>query len=141
MQPEEPAPPVPLDYATDRPIALWRTHLAIILALAGGLLAGYALSFADFGFFPMWLFFTVLSPVVVCVVTASRHLLVATLSAAAMMCFLLFRVFFPGDGAFAWRLRPDEQRTFLVVTLVLTAISMLVAGGVGAAFAAKRRAA
>jgi hypothetical protein len=141
MQPEEPATPVLLHDATERPVARWRTHLALVLALGGGPLAGYALSFAGFGFLPMWLFFTFLSPLVVCLVTASRHLLVATLSAAAMMGFLLFRVFFPGDGAFAWRLRPEEQRSVFLFTLVLAAISLVIAGGIGAAFAGKRRAA
>jgi hypothetical protein len=140
MQREEPATPVPLHYATEPPVARWRTHLALVLALGGGLLAGHALSFAGFGFFPMWLFFTFLSPVVVCVVTASRHLLVATLSAAAMMGFLVFRVFSTGDGAFGWRIRPEEQRSVFLLTLVLTAISLVIAGGTGAAFAAKRRA-
>jgi hypothetical protein len=139
MQTEKPASPILLDYATQRPVAGWRTNLALLLAIVGGVLAGYALSFAGFGFFPMWLFFTFLSPMVVCVVTASRHLLVAILSAAAMMGFLLFRVYFPGDGAFAWRLRPDEQRRVLLFVLVLAAISLAIAGAIGAAFAPKRR--
>ena len=140
MQHEEPAPPVPLDYATEAPVARWRTLLAFVLAIAGGVLAGYALSFAGFGFFPMWLLFTFLAPAVVCVITTRRHLLIAILSAAAMMGFLLFRVYFPGDGAFAWRLRPDQQRGAFLFTLILTGISLLIAGGIGAAFAAGRRA-
>jgi hypothetical protein len=107
--------------------------------LGGGLLAGYPLSYAGFGFLPMWLFFTLLCPTVVCVVTASRHVRVATLSAAAMMGFLLIRVPAPGDGAFAWQLRPDQQLHLSLFTLVLAAVSLAIAGGIGAMFARKRR--
>src|SRR3712207_9211597 len=79
MQHEERAPPVPRGHATAAPVGRWRTHLAFVVALAGRVLAGYALSFAGFGFFPMWVFFTFFAPPGVFGVSVRRHLLVATL--------------------------------------------------------------
>jgi len=134
MQPDKPTAPVPSDYSTGQPVAQWRTYLAICLALTGGILAGYTLSYADFGFIPMWLFLIVVAPIAVCVLTASHHLFVATMPVGAMMIFLLVRVYFPGDGAFAWRLRPDEKHTLFIVTLVMTVISLLVASVIGTVF-------
>ena len=117
-----------LNIANDRSIA---THIANH-AIKQGAKCG-------FGFLPMWLFFSLLCPTVVCVVTATRHVQIATLSAAAMMGFLLIRIFAPGNGAFAWQLRPDQQLKLLLFTLVLAAVSLAIAGGIGAVFARKRR--
>jgi hypothetical protein len=139
MQPEVSTKPVTGPDATEHTTVRRRTHFATALALGGGVLAGYALSYAGFGFFPMWLFFTLLCPAVVCVVAATHHVRIALLSAAAMMGFLLIRVFAPGDGAFAWQLRPDQQLKLFLFTLVLAAVSLAIAGGIGAMFARKQR--
>ena len=139
MQPEEPTTTVTSPDVPEHGNARRRTHSATALALGGGVIAGYALSYAGFGFLPMWLFFSLLCPTVVCVVTATRHVQIATLSAAAMMGFLLIRIFAPGNGASAWQLRPDQQLKLLLFTLVLAAVSLAIAGGIGAVFARKRR--
>lgn len=137
MQSEERPAPVMLDYAAERRPARWRTYTAIALAAIGGLAAGFALSFAGFGFFPAWLFLTFACPVVVCLVTASRHVLVAMLFAGAMMGLELFRVLLPPSGGYP--MNAAERRGVIGLMTALAAFSLLVAGWIGAAFAARRR--
>lgn len=139
MQRNYPTRPPTLAYLAERRPAAWRTRAALCLAPASGLLAGFALSAAGFGFFPAWLFFTILCPLAACLVATSRHLLVAVLAAAAMMAVPLYRVLVPGNVPLGY---PSDFRSHLLAVLsVLSLISVAIAAGIGAAFAAKARAA
>jgi hypothetical protein len=69
------------------------------------------------------------------VVAVSRHVLVATLWAGCMMAFLLVRVLV-ADGGYGMKV--DQRRGVMVLLLILGAISILIAWGVGAAFAGSR---
>jgi len=82
--------PVQLVYAPASQSAR-RTPLALALALGAslGCAAGVALSFSGFGFFRAWLFFSLALPIALCFMTSSRHLLVASLPALAMMATCL----------------------------------------------------
>lgn len=113
----------------------WRTRSALALAVPAGLAAGYALSFAGFGFFPVWFFFTLACPAVLCLIAASRHLLVAVLCPMAMMAYVGFRMMlFPGPYV------PTPAGVFIGMA-VLTLLSLLLAAAIGMMFAARRRAA
>jgi hypothetical protein len=135
MQPGKSSHPPTLDYARTPYVRPWRTRAALALAVPAGLAAGYALSFAGFGFFPVWFFLTLSCPAVLCLIASSRHVLVAVLCPLAMMGYVTFRMLmFPGPYG------PMPAGVFVLVG-VLTLLAVLFAAGIGMMFAARRRAA
>src|SRR5689334_8306967 len=93
MQPEEPLEPRTLNYAAGVPsVKSWRTAAAIVLAVWAGVGAGFVLSVSGFGIFPVWLLFTILGPVLLCLFTMARHVRVAVVFQLSMMGFLILRL-------------------------------------------------
>jgi hypothetical protein len=137
MQSNESNLPLTLDYPAEHRSGRWRTRLATVLAIVGGLSAGYALTFAGYGFFGCWMLFTFACPIVICLIAVSRHLLLSMLCTGAMMGVLLFRAFVP--ATFGLSLLPEQHRSFFITTAVLTLFSLLIAGCIGAVVEARDR--
>ncbi len=83
------------------------------------------------------MFLTVSCPVVLCLITASRHVLVSVLFECSMMAFLMEpsvrALMYPG-GRNGMIIAED-----LVIFGVFTLLSVLLAAGVGLMFAERRR--
>ena len=124
-----------LDYAPTQTGNRWRTPLATTLAMPVGLGAGVALLFAGSGGLVLWLLLTLLCPLALCLIAASRYLLIAVLCAASMMACEACLIAFPqltGVRVCPAELVPEALVMQVPFTLISIALAMMVAGVIAA---------